>query len=132
VFANSVDFTNSSYATDASGFPVVFMNSVSASAFGSCLFRYSRTTVGRTNTNGYFCLKYDSPTKGTLAGAGVSVVFSTFAPNGIGPSVMGSNGTGSGVNSAVIAHGNNLAFPGGASSIAGALGVNQVPFSIVA
>jgi hypothetical protein len=131
VFANDTDYTNSSSATDASGFPVVFINSVNASAFGSCLFRYSRTTSGRTNTNGYFCLKYDSPTLGVSAGAGVSVVFSTFAPNGIGPSVMGSNGTGSGVNSAVIAFGNNLAFPGGASSIAGTLGVNKVPFSAV-
>jgi hypothetical protein len=131
VFANDTDFTNTSFATDASGFPVVFINSVNASAFGSCLFRYSRTTSGRTNTNGYFCLKYDSPTLGVSAGAGVAVVFSTFVPNGIGPSVMGSNGTGSGVNSALIAYGNNLAAPGGASSIAGTLGINKFPYSTV-
>jgi hypothetical protein len=132
VFANDTDYTNSSSATDASGFPVVLINSVNASSFGSCLFRYSTVTSGRTNTNGYFCLKYNSPTLGVSAGAGVAVVTSAFAPNGIGPSVMGSNGTGSGVNSAVIAYGNNLAFPGGASSIAGSLGVNKVPFSTVA
>jgi hypothetical protein len=131
MFANASDFTNSSSVTDASGFAVVYLNSVSASSFGSCLFRYSTATSGRTNTNGYFCLKYDSPTLGVSAGAGVSVAFSVFAPNGIGPSVMGSNGTGSGVNSALIAYGNNLAFPGGASSIAGSLGVNKVPFSTV-
>ena len=132
VFANSVDFTNSSLATDASGFPVVYMNSVNASAFGSCLFRYSRTTSTRTNTNGYWCLKYDSPTLGVSAGAGVAVVFSSFVPNGVTPSVMGSNGTNTGTSQALIAYGNNLAAPGGASSIAGTLGINKAPYSTVA
>jgi len=111
------------------GVRVVWVTSSRASTFANCVFQFTSTNP-KTNLANFWCFRYDAP---SLPGAGVSLGFCSFAPAGMnsGQSVAGSNGTGSST-SAIIAFGACLAAPGGASSIAGTLGVNKVPFTAVA
>ena len=111
------------------GVRLCWVTSSRASTFANCVFQFTSTNP-KTNLANFWPFRYDAP---SLPGAGVSLGFCSFAPAGMNSaqSVAGSNGTGTGLNSAIIAFGSCLAAPGGASNIAGTVGVNKVPFSPV-
>jgi hypothetical protein len=130
VFASNTDFTSSSTSTALPGIKVVHVTSTRACSFGNCLFRFT-SSAAKTNLNGFWLLRFDAPA--LPATGGVSILYCAFAATGMntGQSVAGTNGTGSGT-SAIIAHGACFSVvPGTASSIAGSVGVNKLPFTAV-
>ena len=129
-YCNFVSETSLSSPTSpaGSGVRVVWVISSRASTFGLCTFQFSNSAT-KTNADNFWLFRYDAP---SFPGAGMSLGFCSFAPAGMnsGQSVAGSNG-GTG-NPALIAYGNCLATPGGASTIAGTLGINKIAFTAVA
>ncbi len=129
-FSSLCDFTSTSASTALPGIKVVHVTSTRASSFGNCLLRFTSANA-KTNLNGFWLLRFDAPT--LPATGAVSVLYTAFAATGMSTlqSVAGTNGSGSGT-SAIIAHGACFSVvPGTASSIAGSVGVNKLPFTAV-